>query len=549
MVHITDDCAAKKQDWERAGIVLPPSGCSDWSENSWKSPYWLHFGAGNLFRAVHAPIAQTLLDKGLVRSGIFVAETFDPEIIEKIYEPYNNRCLQVVLKADGSTNLRLITSVAGAFKAQQTRDDWEKLEKIFVSPSLQLVTVTITEKGYALRDGYNNLLPSIDHEISAGPDQVTSAIGIITALLLARFKASAAPLALISTDNFSKNGDKFRSAVLDFAYLWETKSFVSREFVDWVSDTSYVSFPLTMIDRITPNPAPDVAALLQKNGFADTEIVHTQKGTNIAAFANTEETWYLVVEDDFPNGRPDLSQAGVYVTDRETVNLADEMKVTTCLNPLHTALAVFGMLFSIPRISQAVADPDLHCLINTLGVNEDLPVADNPQIFSPQEFLHQVIDKRLPNPYIPDTPRRISTDTSQKIPVRYGVTLKKYARSPDLDLDSLRAIPLIVAAWLRLLIGSDGHGTDDGGNDIILSPDPRLADLQRILLPLSRADAAHADITRAEVEPIISPILADTSIFGLDLTKTSLSGRIADYLARMIQGPGSVRQVLQNVLY
>lgn len=97
------------------------------------------------------------------------------------------------------------------------------------------------------------------------------------------------------------------------------------------------------------------------------KIVRTEKGTNIAAFANAEETWYLVIEDVFPNGRPELSKAGVYLADRDTVNKADEMKVTTCLNPVHTALAVTGMLLTYNTMSQTIADPTLRALAERLA--------------------------------------------------------------------------------------------------------------------------------------------------------------------------------------
>ena len=55
-------------------------------------------------------------------------------------------------------------------------------------------------------------------------------------------------------------------------------------------------------------------------------------------FVNAETTEYLVLEDAFPNGRPPLERAGVYFTDRATVEKAEKMKVGTCLNPLHLSL-------------------------------------------------------------------------------------------------------------------------------------------------------------------------------------------------------------------
>ena len=68
----------------------------------------------------------------------------------------------------------------------------------------------------------------------------------------------------------------------------------------------------------------------------------TGKNTWIAPFVNSEECEYLVIEDSFPNGRPRLEESGIYMTDRDTVNKVEKMKVCTCLNPLHTAMSIMG---------------------------------------------------------------------------------------------------------------------------------------------------------------------------------------------------------------
>lgn len=105
-----------------------------------------------------------------------------------------------------------------------------------------------------------------------------------------------------------------------------------------------------MIDRITPNPSEEVAKALANEDFVDIEILKTPGGTEFSSFANTEETKYLVIEDNFPNGRPPLEDAGVILCDRQTAELADTMKVTACLNPIHTCMAIFGCLLGYTRI-------------------------------------------------------------------------------------------------------------------------------------------------------------------------------------------------------
>ena len=542
MLHLSDDIHNESAAWQKAGVTLPTYDIEAMRQATKRSPTWVHFGAGNLFRAVHAPIAQKLLDSGATDRGILVAESFDPAIVDQAYTPFDDRYLQVILKADGSMKTSLVTSVAGAYPLGEDPKPLRDLRLVFRNPSLQMVTTTITEKGYALVDSQGRPLPWIAPEFEGGPDKAKSAIAVITALLLERYQAGALPLALVSTDNFSRNGERFGQAVRQMADEWIGRGLAEKGFGDYLRDKNKITFPLTMIDRITPNPDKEVGRRLKALGIADSEPFRTRGGTAMAPYTNTEETWYWVVEDDFPAGRPPLEKAGVYMADQDTVNAADQMKVTTCLNPLHTALAVFGMLLGYPTMSKTIADPDLKALVTRLGYVEGLPVVEDPGIFSPKEFLRQVIEIRVPNPGLPDTPARICADTSQKIPVRYGITISKYIRAKDLDTADLEAIPLIIAAWLRLLIGSDGNGTDDAGRPVKLSPDPRLEELQRILVDIPLNGSAKKET----LTTTIKSILADTSIFGTDLNATPLADKIETFMTAMCQGNGAVASTLHK---
>ncbi len=99
---------------------------------------------------------------------------------------------------------------------------------------------------------------------------------------------------------------------------------------------------------------------------------------------------------------------------RETVDKVEKMRVCTCLNPLHTCLAIFGCLLGYTKISDEMKDRELVKLVETVGYQEGLPVVVNPGILDPKEFLDTVLRVRVPNPFMPDTPQRIATDTSQK---------------------------------------------------------------------------------------------------------------------------------------
>ena len=125
-----------------------------------------------------------------------------------------------------------------------------------------MVSFTITEKGYSLTGTSGEYLPFILADMENGPEQGTSAMSILTAMLWERFNAGAAPIALVSMDNCAQNGDRLRDAVITMAKEWKSRGFVSEAFLDYISDQKRVSFPWTMIDKITPRPDADILNML-----------------------------------------------------------------------------------------------------------------------------------------------------------------------------------------------------------------------------------------------------------------------------------------------
>ena len=532
-MKLTNEGLKETAAWQQAGVALPGYDREQMVRATKENPVWVHFGAGNIFRGFIAGLQQRLLNRGLTDRGIIAAETWDGEIIDRIYAPYDSLTLMVSLRPDGGTDREVIASLAGGLKATPYEEtDWGKLKAIFEKPSLQMVSFTITEKGYALRDMKGEYFPAVQEDLKDGPEKARHAMSVVTALMRHRYVSGAAPVALVSMDNCSHNGEKLRSAVTEIAGAWVKAGLAEEGFPAWLSDESRVSFPWTMIDKITPRPADSVTRSLTEAGIEDMAPIQTEKHTYIAPFVNAEIPQYLVVEDRFPNGRPPLEEAGVYLTDRDTVNRTERMKVTTCLNPLHTALAVYGCLLGYTLIADEMKDPDLKRLVERIGYTEGLPVVTDPGILRPEDFLREVLEKRLPNPFMPDTPQRIACDTSQKVPIRFGETIK--SRLKDGSADVLEGIPLAIAAWLRYLLGRD-----DRGEAMPVSPDPMAPELQ----------AALAGVRFGEPESAgnaIDPILANEVIFGTNLLETPLKAKIETAFREMLL-PGGVRRSLQGI--
>ena len=499
MLKLTNEGIKDRAAWEEKGYKLPSYDREKVAANTKANPTWIHFGAGNIFRAFQANVCEELLNQGVIDTGLIVAEGYDYEIIEKYNRPSDDLSILATLKADGTVEKKVIGSIVESCILDENNEkEIGRLREIFRAPSLQIVSFTITEKGYKTR---------------AYMDKVVG-------LLLERFVAGRLPVSVVSMDNCSHNGDKLKEAVLEIANEWADAGKCDKEFTDYLNDASAVAFPLTMIDKITPRPDDTVKKMIEDDGVENAAPIVTSKNTYVAPFVNAEETEYLVIEDKFPNGRAPFEKGGFVFTDRETVDKTEKMKVCTCLNPLHTALAIYGCLLGYTTIHDEMDDKDLKKLVTTLGKDEGMKTVVDPKVLSPAEFLDAVLTKRLPNPFMPDTPQRIACDTSQKLPIRFGETIKAYRKADDLSTEDLKVIPLVLAGYLRYL-----EGIDDEGNSFEQSPDPLLDELKAL-----------------------SPeeVLKRNDVFGVDLYEDSLAERVFE-IYKKLQGKGNIRKALEAI--
>ena len=515
-----------KEAWK--GYHLPAYDPAVIAANTKAKPQWMHFGSGNIFRIFPAALCQRLIEKGVMDTGIVCCEGYDDEIVTRCFRPYDNLTVGVTLNADGSIEKEVIGSMA---ESLTMLNDSAAIAEVFCEPSLQMVSFTITEKGYSLRNAAHELMPAVQADMENGPENCRSFMAQLTAMCIRRFRTCGTPLALVSMDNCSHNGEKLQKAVMEIASAWRDNGHISEEEYAYLENK--VAFPWSMIDKITPRPNPSVEKQLLADGLEDISPFETAKHTFTAAFVNAEKPQYLVIEDSFPNGRPPLEQAGVIITTRDVVNKVEKMKVCTCLNPLHTCLAVYGCILGYESIAAEMKDEELSRFITRMSHEEGMPFVVNPGVIDPEQFLNEVLTVRFPNPFMPDTPQRIATDTSQKLSIRFGETIKAYIASPDHEASELRLIPLVLAGWLRYLIG-----VDDAGKPFACSPDPLLEAMQAHLAGMTLGGEIDAEKLR--------PILSDASVFAVDLYECGLAGKVIDYFKELMAGPGAVRATLKK---
>ena len=134
---------------------------------------------------------------------------------------------------------------------------------------------------------------------------------------------------------------------------------------------------------------------------------------------------------------------------------------------------------------------------------------------------------------MPDAPQRIAMDTSQKLPIRFGETIKKYL-ARGLDMGNLVLIPLTLAGYARYL-----KGIKDDGTPFEPSPDPMMAEMQAIVAPL--------EVGKPEQDySCLRALYSRADVFGLDLYEAGLGEQIEGMVKELFAGPGAVRATLHK---
>ncbi|MBX2870025.1 MAG: mannitol dehydrogenase family protein [Acidiferrobacterales bacterium] len=299
---------------------------------------------------------------------------------------------------DGSRNMRLVRSHLDFI-------DWSvnpvSAEQLVADPDVQIITVTVTESGYYLT-GDGNLDTScaeISAEIQGG--EVTSVYGYLAKALARRFESTDRPLSILCCDNIRSNGDMLRHNFK--TYLDVTNQ---EKLKHWVSDR--VSFPCSMVDRITPRATADLyTEVFDLFGDRKLDPVH----------AETFSQW--VVEDRFAGRAPDLRKVGVEIV--EDVDPFEETKIRV-LNGGHTALAYFGALAGYQTFDEAIHDTRLRNLFDLYQQREVLPGLTVDLPFDKEAYLAKVTE-RFGNRAIADQLERICMDGYSKMQLYIRPTL------------------------------------------------------------------------------------------------------------------------------
>ena len=218
-----------------------------------------------------------------------------------------------------------------------------RLCELVAAKDTAVVTLTITEAAYGLAaDGtFDAGAPGAADDLralsaaAAGEAGVPGTpLGRLVLALARRRDSGAGPLAVVSCDNLSANGDVARRAVLGLASAWGSG------LAGWIE--ANVSFVSTSVDRITPRTTEeDIAEVAEQCGYRDSSPVVAEPFRN----------W--VLSGDFPAGRPRWEDAGAVVVD--DIEPYENRKLWL-LNGSHSILAYAGQLRGHATVAEALAD-------------------------------------------------------------------------------------------------------------------------------------------------------------------------------------------------
>ncbi|MBW7057266.1 mannitol dehydrogenase family protein [Paracoccus bogoriensis] len=387
----------------------------------------VHLGLGAFFRAhgaiyVAEAMAASGGDWGIMGVSLQSAGTRDR------LAPQGWAYTALELGPEGETP-QVVTVLQGVLVAPE---DPQAVLEAMAAPSVRIVSLTVTEKGYCHEPSTGRLNadhPDIRHDLDQPLPK--SAPGFLVRALALRRDRRLPPFTVLCCDNLPGNGRVLRGVVLELARL------IDPALADWIAAEG--AFPSTMVDRIVPATTP-----------ADLDRLEALTGARDEALVVHEPFRQWVVEDRFCAGRPDLGAVGVQLV--EDVTPFEHMKLRM-LNGAHSALAYLGYLAGHRTIADTVADPVFGAYVRRLWQDEIIPALTPPPGVDLAAYA-DALAARFANPAIRHRTWQIAMDGSQKLPQRILGTIAE-GRAAG------RAVPgltLAVAAWLRYVSGRDEAG-------------------------------------------------------------------------------------------
>jgi len=386
------------------------------------APGMAHLGVGAFHRCHQAEYTDDLLALRFDRWGIVGINIRPPRLADTLGQ--QSGLYTRLIRENSRVEARVIGSIVKVVDSQESAGP--ALE-VLSSPDIELVTMTVTEKGYCHIPSSGELdlgHPDIVHDL-ANPEAPRSVPGILTRALELRRATHGQPLTLLSCDNIPANGVILENVV---------KTFAGRRgngLAEWVAANA--AFPSAMVDRIAPAVTQtDLDSVEQRFGYRDAAVV----------VGEPFRQW--VIEKTFAGRMPRWDLVGASFVDDVTPFEHLKMRV---LNGAQTTLATLGVLAGLEHTFDAIADPVLAAFIRRMLIEETLPTLMPVPGMDARAYVEQSLG-RLKNTAIRHRNHQIATDGSQKIVQRLLNPIRdRLGRGESIGLLS---VP--VAGWMAYLI-------------------------------------------------------------------------------------------------
>ncbi len=396
------------------------------------TPGIVHFGVGGFHRAHQAMYLDALmnrgeaLDWGIVGVGVMPGDRRMQEALAAQDYLYT----LVIKHPDGHYEPRVIGSIVGYLFAP---DDPEAVIERMADPATRIVSLTVTEGGYNFHHvtgEYDLTNAQVRHDLEH-PQAPQTTFGLIVEALRRRHERGVAPFTVMSCDNIQGNGEVAHRMFTAHARALDSElgAWVERE----------VSFPNSMVDRITPVTTPaDIDELKRRFAIEDRWPVVCEPFTQ----------W--VLEDHFTLGRPAFETVDVQVVDDV---MPYELMKLRLLNASHQALTYFGYLAGYRYAHEVCQDPlFVDFLLDYMNIEATPTLRPVPGV--DLDAYKRTLIERFANPEIKDTLARLCAESSDRIPKwLLPVIREQLARDGD-----IRRSAAVVASWARYAEGADEQG-------------------------------------------------------------------------------------------
>ncbi len=380
-----------------------------------------HVGVGAFHRCHQADFTDDLLNERFDRWGVVGINIRAPRLADTLGR--QDGLYTRLLREDERIDARIIGCILSTVDAA---DDITRALAVLAAPEVDVITLTVTEKGYCHKPAtgrLNEALPEVAHDLKA-PAGPRTLPGILARALELRMQSHGHPVTVVSCDNIPSNGAILENVVGAMAAA--RGSALS----GWIA--ANVAFPSTMVDRIVP-----------ATSAADLELVEQHYGYGDRAAVVGEPFRQWVIEDRFAGRKPGWDLVGAsFVADVAPYELI-KMRL---LNAAQSSLAYLGLFAGHEHSGDAALDPVLAEFVRRMLIQESAPTLPPVPGISPERYIEEVF-RRLRNTAIRHRNHQIATDGSQKLVQRFLNPIRERMRSGE----SVELLSVVVAAWVVYL--------------------------------------------------------------------------------------------------